>query len=244
MKEKLKVAIAVLLLAGPLSIPVRAQPPAGGNAAGEAQEAVAFLSQSVTQNQQNLHRYQWIETTQIILKGEAKPPKQNICSYDPQGQVQKVPIVDSEPEEQSGRNGRLRQRIVEKKTDEMQQYMQQVKNVIALYVPPNSQGIQQAFKAGNVFVNKTPGTDFTLLILKNYAQSGDQMILSFDTQAMKIQQIRVNTYLTDPSDAVSMTVRFASLPDGTNYSQQTVLDATAKKIQVTTTNSNYQQLAL
>jgi hypothetical protein len=33
----------------------------------------------------------------------------------------------------------------------------------------------------------------------------------------------------------------ASLPDGTNYAQQTVLDATAKKLQVTTTNSNYQK---
>ena len=34
----------------------------------------------------------------------------------------------------------------------------------------------------------------------------------------------------------------ASLPDGTNYVQQTVLDATAKKLRVTTTNSNYQRL--
>jgi hypothetical protein len=36
--------------------------------------------------------------------------------------------------------------------------------------------------------------------------------------------------------------QMASLPDGTNYVQQTVLDATAKKLQVTTTNSNYQKL--
>jgi hypothetical protein len=32
----------------------------------------------------------------------------------------------------------------------------------------------------------------------------------------------------------------ASLPDGTNYAQQTILNATAKQLQVTTTNSNYQ----
>jgi hypothetical protein len=41
---------------------------------------------------------------------------------------------------------------------------------------------------------------------------------------------------------VTLAVQMASLPDGTNYVQQTVLDATAKKLQVTTTNSNYQKL--
>jgi len=34
----------------------------------------------------------------------------------------------------------------------------------------------------------------------------------------------------------------ASLPDGTSYVQQSVLDATAKQLQVTTTNSNYQRV--
>jgi len=33
-----------------------------------------------------------------------------------------------------------------------------------------------------------------------------------------------------------------SLPDGTNYVQQTVLNATAKQLTVTTTNSDYQKL--
>jgi hypothetical protein len=47
--------------------------------------------------------------------------------------------------------------------------------------------------------------------------------------------------MDDPKDRVTLTVQMASLPDGTNYAQQTVLDATAKKLQVTTTNSNYQK---
>jgi hypothetical protein len=34
----------------------------------------------------------------------------------------------------------------------------------------------------------------------------------------------------------------STLPDGTNYTQQTFLDATAKKLQVTTTNSDYQMI--
>jgi hypothetical protein len=34
----------------------------------------------------------------------------------------------------------------------------------------------------------------------------------------------------------------ASLPDGTNYAQQINLNAVAKELTVTTTNSNYQKL--
>jgi hypothetical protein len=37
-------------------------------------------------------------------------------------------------------------------------------------------------------------------------------------------------------------VQMAGLPDGTSYPQQTILNATAKNLVVTTTNSNYQKL--
>ena len=47
----------------------------------------------------------------------------------------------------------------------------------------------------------------------------------------------------DEKDAVTLKVQMGSLPDGTNYEQQTVLNATAKELVVTTTNSNYQKIA-
>jgi hypothetical protein len=37
-------------------------------------------------------------------------------------------------------------------------------------------------------------------------------------------------------------VTFASLPDGTNYAAESVLDATGKKIQVKVTNSGYKKV--
>ena len=68
------------------------------------------------------------------------------------------------------------------------------------------------------------------------------MTLSFDTATKKVSSLKVNTYLDDPKDVVTLAVQMASLPDGTNYVQQSVLDATAKQLQVTTTNSNYQRI--
>jgi len=38
---------------------------------------------------------------------------------------------------------------------------------------------------------------------------------------------------------VKLAVTFASLPDGTNYPQQTVLDVAAKKLTVKMVNSGY-----
>ena len=69
------------------------------------------------------------------------------------------------------------------------------------------------------------------------------MTLAFDTATKKVQTLNVNTYMGQAKDVVTLAVQFASLPDGTNYAQQTVLNATAKQIQVTTTNSQYTKLA-
>jgi hypothetical protein len=209
--------------------------PAAAQAGGGMQEKMAALKASVAANQQRLHQYQWLENTQLTLNGDAKPPTQNICRYGPDGQVQKTQI-SAPPPPPSG--GRMKQRIIERKKGEMQDYMGQVKTLLAMYVPPNAQHMQEAFGAGNVSVNPSPG--ITNIVFKNYAQPGDQMTISFDSAAKKISTINVNTYMDDPKDVVTLAIQFASLPDNTNYVQQSVLNATAKKLVVTTTNSNYQ----
>jgi hypothetical protein len=240
MTYKPRLAIAPVLIIA-LALPVAAQMAPGGQGAGGLQEKIASLKQSAAENQQRLHQYQWVETTQLTLKGEAKPPKQELCSYAPDGTVQKTPLGDSQPQQQQGR--RLRQHIVEKKTEEMQEFMQQVKDLLGLYLPPNSQSIQQAYQGGNVSMNATAGSGLAQLVFRNYAQPGDQMTLYLDTRTKAIQEINISTYLNDPKDVVQLAVQFASLPDGINYAQQSVVDVPTKKMQVTITNSNYQRLA-
>lgn len=203
----------------------------------DLQQRLATVKQSVAENQQKLRQYQWVETTQLTLNGDAKPPTQDMCQYGPDGTVQKTPMGPP-PQPPSGR--RVKQRIIEKKKEEMQQYMGQVKSLLGMYVPPDAQKMGQAYQAGKVSLNPAGGG--VNLVFTDYAQPGDQMTLFFDTAARKIRSVNVNTYMDDPKDSVTLTVQMASLPDGTNYSQQTLLDATAKKLQVTKTNSNYQKL--
>jgi hypothetical protein len=203
----------------------------------ELQEKLAAVKAVAAENKQMLHQYQWIETTQLTLKGDQKPPTENSCRYGPDGQVQKTPIGPP-PEQPSG--GRLKERIIEKKKAEMKDYMQDVKAVLAMYVPPDPQRMQQAYQAGNVALNPVPGA--VNLVFTNYAQQGDKMTLTFDTAAKKITSLNINTYMGEEKDVVTLRVQMGSLPDGTNYAQQTVLDATAKQLVVTTTNSNYQKM--
>src|SRR5215471_19633837 len=226
---------AVLLVA---IVPAFAQ--MGGGSGGEQQQKFATVKQSAAENQLRLHQYQWTETTQLTLKGEAKPPKTEMCKYGPDGKVLKTP-EGAPPPPPSG--GKMKQRIIEKKKEEMQDYMGQVKTLLAKYTPPDPQKMEQAFKSGNASLDPNPTAQTIALVFKNYAQSGDQMTLSFNTATKKVSGLNVNTYLDDPEDVVTLAVKMASLPDGTNYVQQTVLDATAKQLQVTTTNSNYQKIA-
>jgi hypothetical protein len=204
---------------------------------GELQQKLAAVKQSAAENQQKLHQYQWTETTQLTLKGDAKPPTQSMCQYGPDGKVQKTPLG---PPPQAPSGGRVKQRIIEKKKGEMKDYMGQVKTLLNLYLPPDPQRIQQAAQAGKVSLNATAGAGVAEIVFKDYALPGDQMTISFNMKAKKFSSVKVNTYMDDRKDGVTLAVQFAGLPDGTNYVQQSVLDATAKQLQVTTTNSNYQ----
>ena len=205
---------------------------------GEVQQKLAAAKQAAAENQQRLHQYQWVETTQLTLKGDAKPPVQNGCVYGPDGTVHKT-LLSPPPDPPSG--GRMKQRIVAKKKAEMKDYMGDVKSLLSMYVPPDPQRMQAAYQAGKLSLNPVPG-GVANLIFNDYAQPGDKMTLTFNTAAKKITALNINTYLGEEKDAVTLQVQMSTLPDGTNYAWQTVLNATAKKLVVTTTNSNYQKL--
>src|SRR5690242_5041836 len=216
------------------------------NAAAAKQEKLAALKQSMAKNQTELKQYAWTETTQISLKGEVKKQEQKQCQYGPDGKVQKTPLQGAnQPQQEQGggrrRGGAMKKAVVEKKVGEMKDYMERVTALVHEYVPPNPQKIQAAQAAGNIAI--TPAQPIVTLNIKNYLKPGDSVTLGFDTTAKKMSSYNVDSYLDDPKDdVVKLAVKFAQLPDGTSYPQQTVLDATGKKIEVKVTNSDYKQL--
>ncbi len=230
MKHAASRLLAIGMVALAAALPVFAQDSA-------VQERLAAVKLAMALNAQSLHQYQWIETTQVTLNGDQRPPTQASCQYGPDGKVQKTPL--GSPPSPGG--GPLMRRMIEKKEAEMKQYMGDVKAVLAQYLPPDPQKMEQAKQAGNLSVNPVPPSAVNL-VFHNYAQPGDQMTLTFNTAAKKVAALSINTAMGASQDPVTLQVQMASLPDGTNYAQQTILNAVAKGLVVTTTNGNYQKL--
>ena len=216
---------------------------AGGQDA--PQERAAAIKQSLAQNQAALRQYTWIETTEISLKGEVKKKEQKQCRYGADGKVQKTPLPGAAPpaaapkkEGRSGRGGRVKEKVVENKVEDLKDYMGQVAALVQQYVPPDPQKIQAAQSAGTL--QPTAGG----LTVKDYAKPGDSVMIGFDPAAKKLSSYRVTSYVEKPKDdEVTLAVTFAALADGTSYPQQVLLDATAKKIQVKVTNSGHTKAA-
>jgi hypothetical protein len=241
-------AFAVTLL---LSLPLPAQQSDAAAKQQMMQEKVAALKQSLAQNQAALKQYSWTETTAISMKGEVKKREQKECHYGPDGKVQKTAIAggdqpQSEKEQGGGRRGRrsgaLKEKIVEKKVDELKDYMQQVGALVHQYVPPDPAKIQAAVKAGKAVPDRNATGGLTALTFSDYAKEGDKLSLGFDPASKKIQSYQVASYLDKPENAVTLAVSFDSLPDGTNYPKETVVDAKSKQIQVRINNSGYKKV--
>ncbi|MGB8478492.1 MAG: hypothetical protein WCE63_06580 [Acidobacteriaceae bacterium] len=204
----------------------------------ELQQKVAALKQALGQNKQALSHYTWVETRQMILKGDVKSTQLFQCQYGPDGKVQKSAIGPPQPPPAHQRG--MKGRVVEKKTGEMKDYMEQVASLIKFYVPPTRAQIQNSFQAGKASIQPQGG--LVTLVFRDYAVPGDSMSVTIDGASNKIRSFVVNTYLNDPSQVVTLNAVFQSLPDGTNYVAQTVLDATAKQIQIRTTSANFNKM--
>jgi len=203
------------------------------------QEKAAALKQSVVVNQQQLMQYSWIDKTELSLKGEVKNTKIESCQYGPDGKVQKTLLT--EPPAPSGKRG-LRGKIVENKTGEMKDYMERAIKLIGRYVPPSPDAMQAVLDAGKTSFSQS-GPDAVQLIFKDYVLPGDSYMFTLDAASSVMRRLDVNTYLDKPEDMVTLAVEFQTLPDGVQSMAKKVLNASAKKIVVTITSSDYKKLA-
>ena len=236
----LPVLLAVLI--GVFSIgPAGAQNP-------ELQQRLADLKESMAKNKQAIAQYTWTETVTISLKGEQKKQEHFQVRIGPDGKPQKTsldPPPPAQASDQGGgrRGGRLKEHVVEKKTEEYQDYAQQMKALAQQYVPPDKDKLQQAYQQGNVTLGPAAGDPNDVqIVIKNYVKPQDSMTLLFDKSKKQLLSLKVASYMDDPKDAMNLTVQFDRLPDGTNHVSSTAIDGVSKQLNVATQNSNYQHL--
>ena len=106
-------ALTVAISAGMLAI----TPAAAQNQ--QMEQKLMAIKQAQQTNKQKLSQYTWQETETISIKGSTKDTK----VYQIQmvnGQQQKTLLNDQKASSGGGREGRVKERVVEKKTEEYQ----------------------------------------------------------------------------------------------------------------------------
>jgi hypothetical protein len=214
--------------------PTKAQGP-------ELQERVAELKESMAKNKMSLAQYTWTEQVNISLKGELKKQQHYQVRLGPDGKSQKTSL-DPPAEPPSG--GRLKKRIVEKKTEEYKDYAEQMKALAQQYVPPDKEMIQQAYAQGNISIIPGGGlpADEIKLVFHNYVKPQDSMTLIFDKAQKQLLSLQIASYMDDPKDAMTLTVEFSRLPDGTNHVSNVIMNGVSKQLNIATQNASYQHL--
>ena len=133
---------ACALVAGAIALSVCATSPILAQDAQTPEQRIAALKKNMAQSQAQLRKYEWVETTIVSHKGEEKSRKEERCYYGADGALQKLPVGDPQPAADQGgggRRGRMKERIVEKKKDEIQQYMENAVALVKQYVSAESQ---------------------------------------------------------------------------------------------------------
>src|SRR5580693_8361376 len=128
----------------------------------ELQERVAEIKEAAAKNKQVMAQYTWVEQINISLKGEQKKQEHFQVRLGPDGKPQKTsldpPAQPAQPASSGRRGGRVKEHVVEKKTEEYKDYANSIKALIQQYVPPDKDAIDQARQKGNITASPHAGT--------------------------------------------------------------------------------------
>jgi hypothetical protein len=229
--KRMALALTVAISAGVFAI----TPAAAQNQ--QMEQKLMAIKQAQDANKAKLAQYTWTETETIAIKGDVKDTKVYQVSMV-NGQQQKTE-VSNQAAQSGGREGRLKERVVDKKKQEYQEYGQSIGALAKQYTTPNPEALMQAKQAGNISLQ--PGSGTVSMVIKNYVKQGDSMTMTVSEQTHSPVSVRVNSYLNDPKDAVMISAQFAQLPDGTNHVASTLTNGVSKQLTVNDVNSNYQK---
>lgn len=208
-------------------------------------EQVAAFKQSLAKNKAALAKYQWVETTTVSMKGEVKSVKQNACYYGADGKVQKTPMGEpaaSPAEQQSGRRGRLKAKVIANKKEELTEYMKSAVELVGQYVPPNPDLIKNSKETNNIKVEQVEPNKVIRLSIPSFVKKGDLLSATLNLVSNSIVDVNISSYLESEKDQITLSVVFSQLSDGTSFTGNTTLKAPAKNIVVVVENSGYRPL--
>jgi len=208
------------------------------HAQGGAQQEVAAIKTAMAQNAAAQRNYVWQQTTAVAYQGEVKSTTTSSCQYVAGSNKPQCTQISAPPDDKKQR-GPVRRSVKDSKVDELKTYMDSVKTLVAMYVPPQGDLIQAAQGRGDVATAPNPSNGTLNLIVSNYIEKGDKVTFTINQATHQVAHVAINTWLNDPSATVTLDVSFIALPNGVSFASTKVLTATAKSVVVTITDANF-----
>jgi hypothetical protein len=198
-------------------------------------QKVQQVKQLMAANQQQLSHYTWQMQETISVRGDVK--EQNVYQVQLGPDGQQVRTLTAQPVAPS--SGGRQRGIIHRVKEDFKTYAQQVGALAKSYSPLNPAKIQQLYARGAVTVKSAGTPGYSSILISNYLKQGDAVVLTLRNNPKTLTSIDVSSYLTQPSDGVTMQVRFASLPDGTRYASTVTVNGQNKNLTIVTRSTNF-----
>jgi hypothetical protein len=198
-------------------------------------QKVQQVKQIMAANKQQLSRYTWQTQETISVNGGVKEQTVYQVQLGPDGQQVRTLIAQPVAPSSGGRQRGIIHRVKE----DFKAYAQQVGALAKSYSPLNSAKIQQLYAAGSVTVKSAGSPGYSAILISNYLKAGDAIVLTLRNNPKALTSVDVSSYLAQPSDVVTMQVRFASLPDGTRYASTTTVNGQSKNLTIVDRSTNF-----
>jgi hypothetical protein len=208
----------------------------------QVQQSVSEMKESAARNKQALAQYRWQQQETVSVKGKQKKQDLFQVELEPDGKQLRTPMAQDQDTSSSESQHGLKRKLTEKKTGELVEYAQQIKELAQSYAPPDPARLQQAYQQGNVSIGAGGAAGEVRLVIHDYVKPGDTVTFSLNREQKEIQGIEVSSYLNDPKDAVTISAQFERLPDGTNHISEMLVNGVSKQLTVTIKNFNFQKI--
>jgi hypothetical protein len=209
----------------------------------QIQERLAEVKEAAARNKQTLAQYTWQEQQTVSIKGDIKKRQLFRVNLGPDGKPQKTEIGASAQQPSGGhRRFGLRERIVEKKKEDFEDYAKQIAALAQSYAQQEPGKLQQLFQQGDVTVGSTGGPEEVQIVIHNYMKQNDSVTLIFNRVQKALKSIEVTSYLSEPKDAVNISAQYEKVPDGPDHVSNMVVEGASKQLTVRIQNYNYQRL--
>lgn len=204
------------------------------------------VAAAIKANAQALKAFVWQQRMQLQLKGETKKTTLNQMNYDFNGNLQKTliseqPPADAAPPPPTGGRlrGRLKQKVVAKKTGEFKEMMEGIASLVKSYTELQPQQLQSALKQAEVSPGQDDMNGSVQIRMANLLQRGDSLTIWIDQGALLFRKIAiVSSYDQNPLTA---TANYAMLPSGEVYMAKAIVNYPSKEVVVEIDNLNYQK---